>query len=57
MFVPRPAALKFVGDPTPEIDQNWESITDGRAISTPRSSNIGSHLLMCFREIYSNLRG
>lgn len=30
MFVPNPSPIQYVGDPTPEIDDNWEKLTWGK---------------------------
>ncbi|KAF2099745.1 hypothetical protein NA57DRAFT_75250 [Rhizodiscina lignyota] len=32
MYIPHPTEKKYVGDPEPEIDQNWEELTWGRYI-------------------------
>jgi len=29
MYIPNPDPIKYVGDPSPEIDKNWDIMTRG----------------------------
>lgn len=40
MYIPNPAKVKYVGDPTPEIDQAWEKLIAGMLKSPNSSSTI-----------------
>jgi hypothetical protein len=33
VYVPNPGPIKYVGDPTPEMDAAWDALTAGRNIT------------------------
>ena len=42
--VSKPGSKKFVGEPSPEIDANWEHITNGKCPSVLRGRGASSRL-------------
>lgn len=38
LYIPNPDAIKYVGEPSAEIDKAWEDLTDGKFPKTVRES-------------------